>query len=116
MRPDQRPHLVPVGFLWDNNEEILIISKPENQKIRNIRQNKNVALALETLGVGGDVVLLDGTAEILSTPSSEVVSPAYITKYGQTMQEMGWKLEDMMQEYSQVIRIKLARVVHWGES
>ena len=116
VRPDQRPHLVPVGFLWDNNEEILIISKPENQKIRNIRQNKNVALALETLDEGGDVVLLDGTAEILSTPSSEVVSPAYITKYGQTMQEMGWKLEDMMQEYSQVIRIKLTRVVNWGES
>jgi nitroimidazol reductase NimA-like FMN-containing flavoprotein (pyridoxamine 5'-phosphate oxidase superfamily) len=37
VRPDQRPHLVPVGFLWENNEEILIISKPENQKIRNMR-------------------------------------------------------------------------------
>ena len=56
------------------------------------------------------------TAKTCYECSYEVVSPAYITKYGQTMQEMGWKLEDMMQEYSQVIRIKLTRVVHWGES
>jgi PPOX class probable F420-dependent enzyme len=115
VRPNQRPHLVPVWFLWDNNEEILIFSKPENQKIRNIRQNNNVALALEAIDEGGDVVLLDGTAEILSTPSSEVVSPAYIAKYGQTMQQMGWQAEGMAKEYSQPIRIKLTRVVNWGE-
>lgn len=115
VRPNQRPHLVPVWFLWDNNEEILIFSQPENLKIRNIRQNNNVALALETLDEGGDVVLLDGTAEILSASTSEVVPPAYIAKYGQTMQQMGSTLEGMAKEYSQVIRIKLTRVVNWGE-
>jgi len=115
VRPNQRPHLVPVWFLWDNNEEILIFSQPENQKIRNIRHNSNVALALEAADGGDDVVLLDGTAEILSAPSSEVVSPAFIEKYGPTMQQMGWQPEGMAKDYSQVIRIKLTRTVSWGE-
>jgi len=115
VRPNQHPHLVPVWFLWDNNEEILIFSQPENQKIRNIRQNNNVALALEALDEGGDVVLLDGTAEILSAPSSEVAPPAFSAKYGEAIQQMGSTPENMAKEYSQVIRIKLTRVVNWGE-
>jgi PPOX class probable F420-dependent enzyme len=114
VRPNQRPHLVPVWFLWHNNDEILIFSQPENQKIRNIRQNNNVALALEALDEGGDVVLLDGTAEILSAPSLEVVPPAFFTKYGQSIQQMNHTPESIAKEYSQVIRIKLTRVVSWG--
>ena len=112
VRADGRPHLVPVWFLWDGKEEILIFSKPENQKIRNIRQNNQVALALNS-PAGDDVVFLDGKAEILSQSTSEVVSQPYIDKYGPTMQEMGWQMEGVAKEYSQVIRITLTRVVSW---
>jgi PPOX class probable F420-dependent enzyme len=114
VRADLRPHIVPVWFLWHNNDEILIFSQPENQKIRNIRQNPNVALALEALDGGDDVVLLDGTAEILSQSSLEVAPPAFTEKYGQIMQQMGWQLEGMAKDYSQVIRIKLSREKRWA--
>ncbi len=115
VRSDQRPHLVPVWFLWDNDEDLLIFSQPENQKIRNIRQNNHVALALEAANDGGDVALLEGTAEILSAPTLEVIPPAFSEKYGETMQEMGWQAEGMAKDYSQVIRIKLTRVVSWND-
>src|SRR5690349_12857681 len=46
VRPDGRPHLVPVWFLWEG-ETILIFSKPENQKIRNLRQNPAVSVSLD---------------------------------------------------------------------
>jgi PPOX class probable F420-dependent enzyme len=45
VRPDGRPHLVPVWFLWDG-QTILIFSKPD-QKIRNLRQNPAVMLGLD---------------------------------------------------------------------
>src|SRR6516164_9172818 len=99
VRSNLRPHLVPVWFLWHNNDEILIFSQPENQKIRNIRQNPHVALALEALDGGEDVVLLDGTAEILSQSTLELMPSAYIDKYGQTMQQMGTQPEAMAKDY-----------------
>ena len=45
MRADGRPHLVPVWFLWDG-ETLLIFSEPEKQKVRNLRANGQVSLAL----------------------------------------------------------------------
>ena len=45
VRRDGRPHTVPVWFLWDG-KTILMFSQPETQKIRNLRNNPNVTLAL----------------------------------------------------------------------
>ena len=39
----------------------------------------------------------------------------YIEKYGATMQEMGQKPEEMVKAYSQVIHVKLTRVVSWQD-
>ncbi len=36
VRPDGRPHLVPVWFLWDGTT-ITIYSQPKAQKIRNLQ-------------------------------------------------------------------------------
>ena len=38
VRPDGRPHLVYVFFLWDG-KHILIFSQPTSQKIRNVQHN-----------------------------------------------------------------------------
>ena len=47
VQPDGRPHLVPVWFLWDGRT-ILIFSRPNQQKLRNLRHNPNVVVALDT--------------------------------------------------------------------
>ncbi|MBO0779807.1 MAG: pyridoxamine 5'-phosphate oxidase family protein, partial [Ktedonobacteraceae bacterium] len=110
-----RPHLVPVWFLWNGEDEILIFSQPENQKIRNMRQNNRVVLALEALKGGDDVVLLDGRAEIITDPEVKATMAAYVEKYGARLQEMNWKIEDMAQSYSQAIRITLTHIKSWNE-
>ncbi len=120
VRPDQRPHLVPVWFTWDGKEEIAIFSKPGNQKIRNIRQNGQVALALNTADGGDDVVLIEGVAEAPANSTRELqmerpeLATAYIEKYDQSMTQMGLSMEAVVQEYSQPILIKLTRVVSWN--
>ena len=61
VRPEGGPHLVPIWFSWDGRQ-ILIASKPHAQKIRNLRANPNVMLALGEAEDDFDVGLLEGRA------------------------------------------------------
>lgn len=107
VRPDGRPHLVPVWFLWDAGT-ILLFSKPD-QKIRNLRANPRVIISLDDTKGGNNVVLLEGEATLL--PSGEI-SPAYApyaAKYASLMAEFGWTGASMGKEYSEAIRITPTR-------
>jgi len=108
VRPDGRPHLVPVWFLWDG-ETILIFSKPD-QKIRNLRQNPRVTLALDDTANGNDVIGLDGEATLLPAGEVSPTLPAYTAKYGALLQEMNWTPEFMASEYTEAIRIQPTRL------
>ena len=104
VRPDGRPHLVPVWFLWDG-ETILIFSQPNQQKLRNLQHNPNVVVALDTAGQGDDVVMIKGKAELLNDPGMSTALPAYAEKYKERLELYGWSGESMAQDYSQAIRI-----------
>jgi PPOX class probable F420-dependent enzyme len=104
VRPDGRPHLVPVWFLWDG-ETILIFSQPKQQKLRNLQHNPNVVVALDTAGQGDDVVMMEGKAELLDDPKVSTALPAYAEKYKERLELYGWSGESMAQDYSQAIRI-----------
>lgn len=107
VRPDGRPHLAAVWFLWDG-ETILIFSKP-NQKIRNVRENAQVALALDDTRDGADPIVIEGTAELL--PHGEVTPAldAYATKYAQRFRALKWTPEQMGRTYSEAIRVTPTR-------
>jgi PPOX class probable F420-dependent enzyme len=111
VRPDGRPHLVPVWFLWEG-ETILLFSKPENQKGRNLRQNPAVTVALDATDQGDDVTVLEGTAVILDNPDITTALPAYASKYAALLADMGSTAETMAKEYSQAIRITITRQVN----
>ena len=59
--------MVAVWFLWDG-EKFLIFSQPNTQKLRNLRHNSHVTLALDDTHSGGDVLVIDGEAELLTDP------------------------------------------------
>jgi len=108
VRPDGRPHLVAVWFLWDG-ETILIFSQPDNQKLRNIAQNANVTLAVDDSKIGNDAVTVEGKAELLPADSVDATMPAYAEKYAALLTEMGWSAATMAKSYSQPIRITPTR-------
>jgi PPOX class probable F420-dependent enzyme len=110
VRPDGRPHLVAVWFLWDG-ERILIFSKPNNQKVRNLRQNPNVTVALDDTDDGDDPIVIEGAAELVDDPDISTNLPAYLEKYGEAMKEIGLPGAEMAKVYSQAIRITPVRVV-----
>jgi PPOX class probable F420-dependent enzyme len=111
VRPDGRPHLVPVWFLWHAGE-ILMFSKPSNQKIRNLQAQPHVTLALEAAQYGKDIAIIEGTAT-LPTSVDEAILPPYEAKYRQMIAAMGWQFAQMMVEYRQLIRVTPTRLIAW---
>lgn len=111
VRPDGRPHLVPVWFLWHEGK-ILIFSKPD-QKIRNLHANPNVMLALEALDGGEDVVLIEGQASILEVGQLSPVMASYAHKYAEGLKGLGTSAEQMAAIYNQAILISPTRFNAW---
>lgn len=110
VRPDGRPHAVAVWFLWDG-ETILIFSQPGNQKVRNLRHNANVVLAVDDTHKGDDPITIEGTATLLEPGEVDAMLPAYVEKYKDGLREIGLTPEQMAKEYSQPIRITPTRFV-----
>lgn len=112
VRPDGRPHLVPVWFLWEGRD-LLILSQPGAQKVRNLLANPAVTLALEAADEGGDVAIIEGTAAMLDLAEAEEVIPAYVAKYATAIAGMGWTPETMLSDYSTLIRVQPSRLITW---
>jgi PPOX class probable F420-dependent enzyme len=112
VRPDGVPHLIPIWFSWDG-DAILVASKPHAQKVRNLRENPVVMLALGKPEEDFDVGLLEGRAELLDVPSSEVLPASHLTKYRAAMAAIGLSPDEFLATYTQVIRITPTRYLPW---
>jgi PPOX class probable F420-dependent enzyme len=79
VRPDGRPHVVPVVFAFDGDEIVTPVDhKPKRtadlQRLRNIRENPSVALLADVYDEDWDRlwwVRVDGTARIVERGSEE---------------------------------------------
>lgn len=80
VRPDGRPHAIPVWGVWINRR-IYFDGSPETRHARNIAGNSFISLHLES---GDDVIIVEGTARPitkLSTGLALKVARAYKAKY-----------------------------------
>jgi PPOX class probable F420-dependent enzyme len=108
VRSDGQPQSSPVWFVWDG-QAVWVRSMPAAPKVANIRGNPRVAVHLDSdgRGLGGDVVIMDGAAE-LQEPGG--LDPAYRAKYEQEIVELGSEPKSFAKEYSVRIRITPRRV------
>ena len=111
--PTGRPHTVPVWFWWDG-DAFLIFSEPETRKIRDLRANRAVSLALETRDEGEEVIFFEGDADLTSEPSTNLMPPEFGEKYARLFPRIDSSPEKMAAQYSQPIRIRGAKVKAWG--
>lgn len=110
VRPDGRPHLVPVWFLWDDLK-VLVFSLPNTQKVINIRNNPNVSLALEAAEQGYDVVRFEGRATLVADPKISGTMPAFVEKYANVLRR--WPAKEWAGKFSQAIAITPTRLMSW---
>ncbi len=112
VRPDGTPHLVPIWFWWDG-EGLLVFTKPDAQKVRNLRANPSVMLALGDPDEDFDVGLFRGRAEIIDRPTRSVLPFAHLAKYADRLAALGLDAETYAATYSQVIRIVPDAFLGW---
>ena len=77
VRPDGRPHLVPIWFVFVN-DSFWLATGADSVKVTNIRTNPNVVVSLEA---GNRPVVAEGTATIRPRPFPTPVVAAFERKY-----------------------------------
>src|SRR6266576_5310606 len=65
VRPDGRPHIIPVWYWWDGSE-LLVFSKPGAVKVGNLRADPHLMLAIGDAENDFDVRLVEACAEVLA--------------------------------------------------
>jgi PPOX class probable F420-dependent enzyme len=110
-RPDGRPHVVPTWFDWDG-EVITVFARPDAQKVRNVRHEPRVMLAIGKPDPAFEVELLEGEAVVGSCAVRP--SASFASKYAQSLTETGRTIDSFAAEYPQSIRIRPTRLLDWG--
>jgi len=100
VRPDGRPHLTPVWFVWLEQKFYFGID-PRSVKSRNLRHNPRVVLALED---GTNPVIVEGIARLVELPLSASLLEAFYKKYE-------WNLlkEEQFNQWIEVTPLKWLR-------
>ncbi len=109
--PDGQPQPSPIWFEWDGSS-ILLYSKPDTPKLRNIAANPRVTVHLDGNGEGGDIVIVSGTAALSDDPPADQV-PSYVEKYRAFMDRNGWSPAEFAGNYSVALRIEPTRLRGW---
>jgi hypothetical protein len=97
-RPDGRPHLVP----------------PHAQKVRNLRSDPRVMVAVGEPGLDFEVDLIEAVAEVLPAPTRWPLPDSFARKYGSAVARGGITSDRYAAVYSQPIRIHPIRWLDWG--
>jgi PPOX class probable F420-dependent enzyme len=103
---DGQPQSSPVWFWWDGTD-VVIFSMPRSPKVANIRANHRVSLNLDGNGQGGDIVSIEGSAELFDSPLTEF--PEYVQRYSDKLKAMGYEPGPFAHAYSTGIRVSPTR-------
>jgi PPOX class probable F420-dependent enzyme len=107
VNPAGQPQTSPVWFWWDG-ETVLIFSMARSPKVANIRGNPHVSLNLDGNGQGGEIVSIEGTAELFDDhPLTEF--PQYVERYLEKLKAMGYEPAPFAHAYSLGIRVRPTR-------
>jgi PPOX class probable F420-dependent enzyme len=97
VRPNGSPHLVPIWFVWVAGK-IYLCTGADSVKVRNLRQNPQVSIALED---GAQPIVIEGRAQSIERADAAVVNE-FQRKYE-------WDITND-DTYTQVIEIQPERI------
>jgi PPOX class probable F420-dependent enzyme len=84
LRPDGSPHVVPVGFTWDNDAGLVrVITFAPSKKARNVGANPGGRAVVSQVD-GGRWLTLEGTATLGVSPEAQLEGT---TRYAERYRE-----------------------------
>jgi hypothetical protein len=101
-RPDGRPHLVPIWFVWLDGE-IYILTSLQSVKARNLLANPRASIALEN---GSTPLIAECAARLVPPPFSEALAAAFLRKYEWDVHNAG--------EYDGMFALSPQRWLSWN--
>lgn len=110
--PEGQPQSSPIWFHWDGTR-LLVYSEPGKAKINSIRSNPRVSFHLDGNGQGGDIVTIEGRAEIIPDAPRALDMPDYIEKYREGIRRIGLTPATFSSTYSEALRITPERARYW---
>ena len=102
VRADGAPHLIPIWFVAHDGR-LYICTAPDSLKVRNLRRNPRVALALED---GSVPVILEGTAVAMDNAAA----PAEVTAMFKFKYD--WDILTS-EQYRVVVEVTLNKTLSW---
>jgi PPOX class probable F420-dependent enzyme len=117
VRPDGRPHVVPTWFDWDG-ESITIFTRRDAQKVRNVRREPRVMVAIGRPEPTFEVELLEGEAAVVDTVAvgARVLRPSdrFAAKYADSLAATGGTVDSFAADFPTALRIRPTRLLDWG--
>jgi PPOX class probable F420-dependent enzyme len=111
VRPDGRPHVVPLWFLWDG-DAIVVLTKPHAQKVRNLVAEPRAMVSVGPPGVA-EASLLEVIAEV-EPGGAAALADRLRSKYQHQFDTLGWTVGEFIETYPFVIRLRPTRWLSWG--
>jgi PPOX class probable F420-dependent enzyme len=112
VRADGVPQSSPVWFAVHDGA-LFVRSQPGAAKVRNVTTHPAVGFHLDGDGKGGDIVTIEGSAEVVDEAPPGLMS-TYLAKYGPLIREQLHTSPDQLEaEYSATIRITPRRTRAW---
>jgi len=103
-RPDGRPHLTPVWFIW-LEDKIYITIGANSQKYANLYQNQRIAVSLPDTST---VVIVEGEAHVAAKAMIDTLGEYFFHKY-----EWDFRYDDSADW--RLIEITPHKILAWGD-
>jgi PPOX class probable F420-dependent enzyme len=104
-----QPQTSPVWFLAED-EVIVVYSLDKTPRTRNITAQPKVCLNLNSTPSGGQVVIIEGTAEIVADGPPAHEDERYVAKYEGPMEDLGMTPASFAADYPVRIHIQPTRL------
>lgn len=107
--PAGQPQTSPVWFLVQD-EALVVYSLAATPRTRNIAANPRVCLNLNSTPEGGQLVIIEGTAQIVADGVPAFEDGSYVDKYRGPMADLGMTPESFSADYPVRIHITPTRL------
>ena len=106
---DGTPQPNPVGFLFQDDNSILIYNMVNANRLNHVVDRPQVALHFDGDGTGGDIVVFAGTARRAHDIPPPHENHSFLAKYGDSLLRVSDSAEEFGKRFPVPLRIEITR-------